>query len=108
MSKPEICNKPVECFGCDGWIKEGDFCVRFDDELFCSEECRDIFLSKRLCPDCGAFLPEVERLQDALRAVLAFYSTNTPDCYEEFEAITGTVEITTKTLCDHIRKVLSE
>jgi hypothetical protein len=73
-------------------------------------------MPRRHCGDRGReegdALTNEQRQQrdDALRAVLLFFSASPWDVKKKLKwlTITGTTECTTKVLCDHIRSVLKE
>jgi len=57
----------------------------------------------------GEGIGDKERLRDALRLVLLFYTTEwTRTKQEQWRKITGKAEATTKVLCDHVRSVLRD
>jgi len=47
-------------------------------------------------------------LENALGIVLMFYQPYSRALCDRWEVITGTREMTTKVMCDHIRKVLGK
>jgi len=54
-------------------------------------------------------LTDIQRLREALQAVLLFYTVGdwSATKQEMWLAITGSSEATTRVLCDHIRRVLA-